>query len=405
MKIVHVSIYPPKGQKYTSTQSGVANYTKNLVEGLQNEGVGQNIVLCEFFENTPNDYVENGVQVLRVFDTNYKYIFQIFSQIKKIKPDLVHIQQEKSLYGGLFTAFELQFLILMIKSLGIKVVTTIHGLVGKSEINKEFLNQNGAKNMPAWLGKIGFSAIFQPLIWYSDHVVVHNEKLKNTILKEYYGKEEKTSVIEHGIEDLQGYERNDARNILKIEKDRDAVLFMGFVNGYKGLDLLIEGFEKYAKMNPKSLLLMCAGASPNLKNDADYMKNTYERLQKKAEKSIPKENYEWIGILTEEQIKQYYSATDVVIFPYTHQIAASGPMAIALGYKKPYLVSEKLASEAIDKDDIFNLNPQDLANNLDNFFKKQQTDSDKFMQKRNSLLWASLAKNNYQNLYSKLNEK
>ena len=138
MKIVHVSVYSPKGEKYTANQSGVANYTKNLVEALQKEGVGENIVLCEFWPDLENNYMENGVQIRRCFNPGIKYVFQIFREIKKIKPDIVHIQQEKSLYGGLFTAVELKFLILSIKLLGIIIVTTSHGISVLSKINNSY---------------------------------------------------------------------------------------------------------------------------------------------------------------------------------------------------------------------------------------------------------------------------
>ena len=399
MKIVHLSVYPPKNSFNSPNQSGVAYYTYCLVNELDKQGY-ENIVLCEKINDISESYTQNKTQVVRCFDRKPGFILQVMRQIKAIPSiDIVHIQQEKSLYGNLITAYLLQFLLLWLKIRGIKVVTTIHGLVSYDTINTQFLAQNGAKNMPALLGKFGFFMIYQPLFWFSQRIIVHTKSLLATAKKDYHGNG-KTYLIPIGIELLKTESIDAAKRKLGLDISKKTILFFGFTNGYKGLDLLIEGFSEYSKQNSDAQLYIASGPSPNLVNDQDYMTNTYERLRTKAAKMINSSNFIWpYGSIEENMIQTIYSAADVVIFPYTVMLAGSGPLSIAMSYSKPYLVSEPLSEYMTNSDLVFQLTSKSLQSVLKSFFSEYSKNQSSFEDLKLNLTWQSLVQREYNHIY------
>jgi hypothetical protein len=59
------------------------------------------------------------------------------------------------------------------------------------------------------------------------------------------------------------------------------------------------------------------------------------------------ESIQWLGFIDGRDIPLYYSACDAVLFPYSRRLAASGPMAIAIGYERDIILSSILQWETI----------------------------------------------------------
>jgi len=360
MKIAHVTLYPPKSEKHVSG-SGVASYSKNLITNMP--GDDEHIVVANVMDGVET-YSEGNVSVHRVFRRNPNFLFAVHRELKKINPDTVHIQQELALFGGIFTAYLLQWLVFLWRK---KVTITLHGVVDPDKVDAVFVKENNSR-LPVWLVKLAFRIIYTPLMKWSDHVIVHEQLFKNIAVKKYGIDSQKISVIPHGVEELSTIDTYRAREALAIPSSANVALFMGYATGYKGLDLLIEGFAEYAKKSPHAYLIIGAGKHPKLHDDVTYLKE-YERLQSKAKKLIPGSQYRWEGFIKEAEITVYYSASDVSLYPYTTALSSSGPMSFAIGYEKPFLVSTAFES-------IFNTYPQllfdrkpgDLADRLEYFF-------------------------------------
>lgn len=364
MKIAHVTLYPPKGEKHVSS-SGVASYSKNLITSLIESGDEQ-VVVCNVLSQ-PESYREDGISVVRAFERSPNYIVKVHAALKKADPDIVHIQQELSLFGGIATAYLLQWLVLAWRK---KTVITLHGVVDPHKIDAAFVKENNSR-LPVWIVRLAFTIIYTPLMKWAKTVIVHEDYFKEIMVQSYGIKPDKIHVIPHGVEPLQTVSKDKAREQLDLRQVADVVLFMGYATGYKGLDLLIEGFEKYAAQNKNAYLVIGAGKHPKLHNDAAYLKE-YSRLQAKAQRLLPKNQYTWRGFIEEEEITAYYSASDVSLYPYTTAMSSSGPMSFAIGYEKPFLVST--AFEAIFKQQpelLFDRTPEALAKKLEYFFTHQ----------------------------------
>jgi glycosyltransferase involved in cell wall biosynthesis len=390
MKIAHVTLYPPKNEKHVSS-SGVASYSKNLITNMANDD--EQIVIANII-NEPEEYTEGSVAVRRVFKRNPSFIFSIHKELKKIEPDTIHIQQELALFGGIATAYLLQWLVFLWRK---KVTITLHGVIDPNKVDAAFVKENNSK-LPVWLVRLAFRVIYTPLMKWSHRIIVHEELFKSITVRSYGIDPRKISVIPHGVEELTTVDQKEARAVLNIPQHAKVALFMGYATGYKGLDLLIEGFARYAKDVSDAYLIIGAGKHPKLHDNAEYLRE-YGRLKDKAKKLIPEDQYRWEGFIKESEITVYYSASDVSLYPYTTALSSSGPMSFAIGYEKPFLAStafEPIFSTYPQL--LFDRKPIDLAERLEYFFTyKHDYDqiSYQLKQQRNWKRVAQLTLNTY----------
>jgi len=362
MKVAHVTLYPPKGEKHVKG-SGVASYSKNLVAHITSDAIDQTVV-CNAIEDAPQNYTDDGIVVRRVFRRKPQFVLSVHKELKKIDADVVHIQQELALYGGILTAYLLQWLVFLWRR---RVVITLHGVVDPDAITPRFVHENNSR-LPVPLVKLAFRVIYTPLMKWARRIIVHEQYFKDILVRSYGIRSDKIDVVPHGVEELESHPKTLAREKLGISSTADVALFMGYATGYKGIDLLIEGFSEYTKRNSNAYLIIGAGKHPKLQADETYLAE-YERLQKKAAALIPAAQYRWDGFIPESDIALYYSASDVSVYPYTTALSSSGPMSFAIGFEKPFLVSSAFA-------DIFSQYPhllfdryaKDLALLLDYFF-------------------------------------
>jgi glycosyltransferase involved in cell wall biosynthesis len=361
MKLAHVTLYPPKGEKHVSG-SGVASYSKNLITHLSGPSVDQTVI-CNII-TAKQSYEEGGISIHRTFERNPSFLVSTHKELKRVDPDVVHFQQELALFGNIVTAYLLQWLVFLWRK---KAVITLHGVVDPNVVDKTFVKENNS-GLPVWLVKIAFRVIYTPLMKWPRKVIVHEQHFKDIAINSYGIDPAKVAVIPHGVEMLETIDEVDAREVLNIPKDAEVVLFMGYATGYKGIDLLIEGFATHAKTHPKAYLIMGAGKHPKLLNDQKY-EAEYARLKSKAAKLLSSQQYTWEGFIKESEITVYYSASDLSIYPYTTALSSSGPMSFAIGYEKPFLVStafESIFSEYPQL--LFERQADDLSKRLAYFF-------------------------------------
>ena len=176
---------------------------------------------------------------------------------------------------------------------------------------------------------------------------------RERLIKEYKISHEKVLVIPHGIESPKRvFNKKIARKLLKIDPKKRVILYMGYISGYKGVDILIDAFKQ---LDDRYYLILGGGAHPRLKNDKKYIQEL-ERIKQNAKRTP---NTKFVGFIPEDQIPLYFSAADLVVFPYKVVFGSSGPMNIAIGYEKPILASNEfygiLPSEVLFKNTPINV--------------------------------------------------
>src|SRR5262249_48397428 len=128
--------------------------------------------------------------------------------------------------------FDRTLLILYYKSLGKKIVLTVHNVnAGKRDGNDSALNR----------------ATLRMQYRLMDHIFVHTEKMKQELIEEFDVRAEKISVIPFGINNSvpdTELTSAEAKRKLGIKKSDKTILFFGAIRPYKGLEYLAEAFAQ-----------------------------------------------------------------------------------------------------------------------------------------------------------------
>jgi glycosyltransferase involved in cell wall biosynthesis len=342
-KIILITPFPDHKNIHTNN-TGVASYSYFLVSELKKN---INVEVWAQKGNDLEDLEEENLSVKRVWSKDFSGIFSILKKVWKERPEMIHIQQELSMFDSVFT-FPFSILIFILpRILGTKVITTMHGGFGIKQIDKTFVQENGY-SLPPLIIKIAFYFTFGVIAHVSNKVIVHEDWQKEELRDDYKVSKNKIYVIPHGVpEDVEILDKSILKKEMSLEKYDKVFLYMGFAAKYKGLPELFKIYKEYLKNNPKTLLVVGAGPAARLKNDTNYM-TWYEGLQMMYESLGG--NVSWLGFIKSEEIPKYYSVCDAVLFPYSRRMAASGPLAIAIGFEKDVALSNVFKNGITDEE-------------------------------------------------------
>lgn len=272
--------------------------------------------------------------------------FNIFPLLRAIwvcgKPDVLHLHWTNDFIladGWPKTILKtVRFLIelLVVKTLGIRIVWTVHNLSNHEKINSSYE-----------------SFVNRYLIHFYDQVIVHCSVAREAVIQLYHLNDlcaNRVHVIPHGNY-IDCYEnsitRQDARIKLDYEEDAIIFLFLGSIRPYKGIFELIDVFCKIE--NPKARLLVVGNPSNDItKNELIKRCQNDERI-----KAV-------LQYIPEDEIQIYMNAADVAVFPYT-DILTSGSVVLAMSFGKAIVVPcIGCISETLDPQNNFLYNPYDV---------------------------------------------
>ncbi len=188
-----------------------------------------------------------------------------------------------------------------------------------------------------------------------DAVIVHDDGLADRLVNQYGVRAERVTVIPLPAPEATPVPRDEARAALGFE--RPTVLFFGFVTGYKGLPLLLDGWERYRATGGTAELVVAGGRHPRLAGDAAYERGYAASMARAAAIG----GVRWEGYVSDEEVPAYLSAADALVLPYRDGLAASGPMSFAFAYGLPVLASDVLARSAPHPGGVFPRDPDALA--------------------------------------------
>jgi len=209
------------------TADGVSSYTRNLIQSLK-----QYNVQVTLFANNSKRSIDNGKEIDTCWNRGIRYPWQIFRAIAKNCSQIIHIQHEFFLFGGIISAALFPLLLILIKLLRKPLVVTLHGVISPSMVDKEFLHINGMKGHPL-VFKIGAIFLVRLITFFSDCVIVHERYFARTLETEYKCRKTKIHVIPHGIEEnKRKLSPEKAKRKLGLE-NKKLVLFFGYIAPYK----------------------------------------------------------------------------------------------------------------------------------------------------------------------------
>lgn len=239
----------------------------------------------------------------------------------------------------------------------------------------------------------------------ADSFIVGNELEKEKLQKYFNVSEKKIHIVYHGIYNLfdkNHFTKSLSRSYLGIPENKKVVLFFGFLRDHKGMDILIRAAKKMRKAEPN----VCIYVASALKYSSPDLINQYLYLIKKMQlEDIFMLNLKY---LESRDIEPVFKAADVVVLPYG-KVSQSGVLMMAMGFKKPVVITDVfyekkwvkdragLVAKADDPDSVADkllqlLSQQSLANQYGN---------NGYRYALNNFGWQKMARQ-YSQIYSKL---
>jgi len=270
--------------------------------------LGNNILTDLFVKHLQ----DRGIQV-NLEESNFHFIFipKIFG---KEKPDIIHLHTLHYFFlGKNFIHRWIKFLIftsqiLILKSMGIKVVWTVHEWTDRFSGGKQDI-------LPKWsilLGKI------------FDAIITHCDTTQNQIIKAFQLEDKQKVFVVYLGNYIGAYKnkinRGTARETLEIPSEATVWLLFGNVHRTKGFVTAIDAFKQ---LQEKDIFLIVAGypAEPGIEDlIRDKIKNNPNIL------FFPKR-------VPNDEIQLYMNASDCMISPY-QVFTTSGATLLAMSFGK-----------------------------------------------------------------------
>ncbi len=366
MKIAMVTIYPYEGATVANV-GGVGWHTRALVRSLASRDGVQVLVLAQQLDGLEEEKENGGIQIRRCWRPGALFFLPLIREIRKAKPDLVHLQHELFLYGNISSALMFPVFLAMLRILGQKLVVTIHGVSHPEDIDKDFVSL-GRISVPPVLVKCVLWVLFRLIAELSHFQIVHDEVFRRIMISGYGARAERLVVVPLPYLSDQPrvpMRKEEAREALGI-RSPSVALFFGFVSLYKGVELLIEGFDLFRRDHPDSLLIIAGGPHPRLCEEPEYIHH-YQSLKDSAI-AILGENLLWKGFVPEDEIEQVFGAADLCVLPYVKMLSCSGAAMHAMAMGVPVLVSEALSPLFLDGYGSFAASAENLCAALSEFF-------------------------------------
>lgn len=313
MNVVFISSLLPSG-----------HFSQILTNALSKQKNLKLIVYTD--ENRRNLLIKNCGKIKTVWSRTGKFIFQIFSQIKKDRPDIIHIQQEFNMYGSYKSVILFPYLPLLLRIFGYKVIVTIHAAVYKNQVNREFISLFTTKKslvITSFTIKIFFYYIFKLTSLFSHAVICHTHLLKDVLTSNWGVNPDKIFVIPTGIP---------AKKIIHSKKEK-YFFYFGYLVRRKGLDYVFDGFSQFVKKNRDYKLILAGGIIQGQEEafiEIKEMIHTY-----RLEKNVIVRGF----IDDEKELGELYAKAIAVVIPAKVSMGSSGPLYHAQSYGKCIIAS------------------------------------------------------------------
>ncbi len=293
-------------------------YAFGLAMALKSKGVrldfiGSDEVDSHELHTSPNLKFLNlrGNQQDANFATKMRRILIYYARLIRYasaaKPKVFHI-----LWNNRFQTFDRTVLMLYYKLQGKKIVFTAHNVNAAKRDSKDSL-----------LNRLTLRIQYQ----LANHIFVHTEIMKMELLKDFGVHEAAVTVIPFGINNAVPHTAaltpEKAKKQLGIKNGERSILFFGRIGPYKGLEYLVDAFEKIVVKHSGYRLIIVGKPKAGAEK---YLEDIQRTISSDPESGRVIQK---IGFIPDEETELYFKAADVVVIPYT---SASQSGVLFLGY-------------------------------------------------------------------------
>ena len=204
---------------------------------------------------------------------------------------------------------------------------------------------------------------FTKIICIADNIIPHEKRIGDSLFTSYFTKsihafiamseqvmkdmnmlgiKQKKIFLPHPIFNHFGNQvsKQEGLKELKIQTDKKIILFFGFIRHYKGVDILLKAMADQ-RIKENGYVLVIAG---------EFYEDEEKYLNIIKEEGLENQVIIHNKFISEENIKYYLSAADVLIQPYRHA-TQSGVTPLALHFNLPMIVTRVggLSESVVDK--------------------------------------------------------
>lgn len=314
-----VSPYPPPGG---GLRSGVEWVTRSLAAALAAAGA-QVTVVAQEVPGAPTVAEDGAVTVLRRFRRGPRALAAAVEAAAGTAPDVVHVEHEVFLYGGPGSVPALPWALRRLGRLGLGPVVTLHQVVRPATVDAGFTRMHRVR-VPPRLARAALAGVQESVRRASAAVVVHEAPFADIVRG--------SRVIPLGVDRLPTVDPADARRRLGVGQASLVVLCFGFIAPYKGIEVVADAARL---AGPDVQLVVAGGPHPRLDGRDPYAGDLARRYGSDAR---------FTGFVPDDEVGLWFSAADLVVVPHPRPFSSSGPLALAMAYGRPVLLSPAMAA-------------------------------------------------------------
>lgn len=342
------------------TGGGDRPYAFGLATALLSKGLSLDLIGSNELDS-PEWYVSSKVRFLNLRGDQrpdaslakkvirvLRYYIRLVRYAATAKPKIFHV-----LWNNKFEMLDRVFLMLYYRLLRKKLVLTVHNVnTKKRDSNDSVLNRVTLK--------IQYRLM--------DHLFVHTESMKRELIEEYRVCPSTITVIPFGINNavpVTNLTSDAARQQLGVGKAERLILFFGNIAPYKGIEYLIDAFQKVLS-SKDNYRLVIAG---NIKDCNAY----WSAIQKAIDREV-KERRILLSIryIPDDETEVYFKAADLLVLPYRY-IYQSGVLFLGYSFGLPVVATDvgTLREDIIEGETGFICKPDDpiqLAKTIQLYF-------------------------------------
>ncbi len=314
IRIAHITALLPAGHYSEILTNASYRYASSLTTVVYADRNKANLKLSQ-----------NG-DVRLTWRKGWKFFYDVYRALKKDKPQLIHLQHEFNMYGGLFINLFLPWFCFFLRMMIAPVVVTIHGVVSPVQINNDFKHFFSISvYIPLWVLKCYFFIFYSAWRFGGSELICHTGMMKHILIDSYHIPEAKLTVIPPIVP-----EKNKCASITSEQ----IFLYYGYLVRRKGLEELLRGFAHFIQKHPGYRLILAGGVIAGQESASQELKSLVTTLKMSR-------NVEFYGFVkTESELQQLYAKAAAIVIPAHLSIAASGPLYHARGYGSAILASD-----------------------------------------------------------------
>jgi glycosyltransferase involved in cell wall biosynthesis len=320
--VVVVSPWPP-------LKSGISDYCYKLYTKLARHC--KVTVVAQRGANGNGQLKVENVNIRSVWKTGMIATFQIFREVLKSDPDVLHVQFDFSAFGSPLNVLLFPFFLFIFKLIRrFRILITLHEIPPLSSSMREEEADNAFLRLylRSQVLRVAVLLYLKTLLLGVDRVIVHNVYMSK-VLESYQliNENNRKVIIPHGTEICIYNEPNPTM------KEKRIITFFGYLRPSKGLKYLIDAFVSLIANFPqyKNLVLRIVGGrahQSSLELDVSVPSQYKDRIQ-------------LVGFVDEDDLDKLLAETDIFVLPYIDDfIGSSRALHRIACYGKPVICTK-----------------------------------------------------------------